>query len=90
LIYGDFKLVQLLVRGDAAIRPCVAAPFAHAGLPASGSFLSASYNDTSYVFTVNYQPNLVSLNFTAVPEPSTYALLGLGVVFVAWFARRRR
>ncbi|MDO8542459.1 MAG: autotransporter-associated beta strand repeat-containing protein [Opitutaceae bacterium] len=30
------------------------------------------------------------LNFTPVPEPSTYALLGIGVVVLMWSQRRRR
>lgn len=34
--------------------------------------------------------NSLMLNFTPVPEPSTYALLGLGLGVVAWSAWRRR
>jgi autotransporter-associated beta strand protein len=30
------------------------------------------------------------LNFTPVPEPSTYALIGLGLAFVGWQLHRRR
>jgi len=30
------------------------------------------------------------LNFNAVPEPSTYALTGLGIVAFGWFTRKRR
>lgn len=50
----------------------------------------------------NFQPGTFSLslggvnnsslllNFTPVPEPSTYALLGLGLAFVGWQLHRRR
>jgi hypothetical protein len=33
--------------------------------------------------------NLV-LNFSAIPEPSTYAMIGLGLLVVGYVARRRR
>ena len=47
-------------------------------LPNGSSFsLSASGDD-------------LVLNFNAVPEPSTYALTGLGLVAFGWFARKRR
>jgi len=63
-----------------------------AGLPSSGSTISAVYADTTYTFGVNYSGKIVSLNFTAVPEPSTYALIGLGGMMLAlirWRQRRR-
>ncbi len=42
-------------------------------------------------FQVNYLANSLTLtNFQAVPEPSTYALLGLGAVTVLLVERRRR
>jgi hypothetical protein len=34
--------------------------------------------------------DLVNWQFSAVPEPSTYALAGLGIVGLAWAKRRRR
>ncbi len=44
------------------------------------------------VFTVSQSGNTLYLNFTAVPEPSTYALLalGLGTLIVPALRRRRR
>ena len=48
-------------------------------------------------FQVNYGPlsafganNIVLSHFTAVPEPSTYVMLGLGAVIIVWQVRRRR
>lgn len=34
--------------------------------------------------------NQIMLNFTPVPEPSTYALMALGLALVVWTLRRRR
>ena len=42
-------------------------------------------------FLVNYGPNSVVLsNFEAIPEPSTYALLGLGAVVVLLRLRKQK
>lgn len=41
-------------------------------------------------FTIFQQDNQILLGFTPVPEPSTYALLALGLGFVVWSLRRRR
>lgn len=42
-------------------------------------------------FQVNYLPHALTLsNFQAVPEPSTWALLGAGTIAVAWADLRRR
>jgi hypothetical protein len=41
-------------------------------------------------FSLSLSGNTVMLNFTAVPEPSTYALMALGLGFVVWSLRRRR
>lgn len=41
-------------------------------------------------FSLALSGNNVVLNFTAVPEPSTYALMGLGLTFIGWTVWRRR
>ena len=41
-------------------------------------------------FTLSQSGNLLQLTFQPVPEPSTYALMGLGLALVAFEARRRR
>ncbi len=41
-------------------------------------------------FTIFQQDNQILLGFTPVPEPSTYALMALGLGFVIWSLRRRR
>lgn len=59
-----------------------------AGLPNSGDIFAATFNSTPYLFAVNYSATLVSIQ--AVPEPSTYALLGLGLAALAALRRRKR
>lgn len=63
-----------------------------AGLPNSGDTLTANFGGTAFTFSINYQPNFVSLayNPVVVPEPSTVALLLLGGVIGLAAARRRR
>ncbi len=63
-----------------------------AGLPNTGNTLSASFGGNSYTFAVNYQTNLVSLSYNPimVPEPSEYALMGLGVLAIAALYWHRR
>ena len=48
-------------------------------------------------FQVNYGPastyalnSVVLTNFAPIPEPTTYALMGLGLIIVLAAARRRR
>lgn len=57
--------------------------------------LFAAHNSLDYghgdgFFTLTVDGHDVILNFTPVPEPSTYALLGLGLGIVAFSAWRRR
>lgn len=41
-------------------------------------------------FSLSLSGDNLMLNFTAVPEPSTYALMALGLAFVGWSVWRRR
>ncbi|MCW5547348.1 MAG: PEP-CTERM sorting domain-containing protein [Opitutaceae bacterium] len=41
-------------------------------------------------FSLSLAGDNLMLNFTAVPEPSTYALMALGLAFVGWSVWRRR
>ncbi len=61
-----------------------------AGLPSSGSVFSANFNGTPYSFSINYSTNLISAVSLAVPEPSSVALLGVGVLALGLRACRRR
>ncbi len=58
------------------------------GLAQGARFLTA---DGFGTFQINYSGNaLLISNFVAVPEPSTYALIGFGVVVIFVAHRRRR
>lgn len=60
-----------------------------AGKVAAGSTLTVTgYNNAANVAT--FDATTGSLVFTAVPEPSTYGLMGAGALAVAAFVRRRR
>ena len=61
-----------------------------AGLPSSGSTFYANYGANDYQFTVNYLSSGVTLNFIAVPEPSTGALMGAGLTLLGFRSVRRR
>lgn len=66
----------------------------------SGSIDTGFTFDTGYVtsliaggtfsFSLNGTNTTLMLNFTPVPEPSTYAMLGLGAAVLAFVHRRRR
>jgi hypothetical protein len=61
-----------------------------AGLPNTGDSFLSTFGSNSYSFAVNYQPNTISLTFTPVPEPATWALLGSGLLLTLVHRRRRR
>lgn len=56
----------------------------------TSSFQSNSLDPTRFALTTSSDGKQLLLSFTAVPEPSTYALFGLGLVAIAFAARRRR
>lgn len=53
-----------------------------------GHFDTLSWDDTSYRITALYGSNFVELNVAAVPEPSTWALMLLGLGAAGWRARK--
>jgi hypothetical protein len=61
-----------------------------AGLPTTGSSLTAYFGGQGYVFSVNYLSNAITMDFVPVPEPSTWALLAGGAAMLGLKLRRRR
>ena len=55
-----------------------------------GSFNALRGPDNSSFALDTTNPNQIVLNFTAVPEPSTYAVMSLGLAAFGWFSRRKR
>ena len=55
-----------------------------------GSFNALRGPDNSSFALDTSDPNQIFLDFTAVPEPSTYAVMSLGLAAFGWFARRKR
>jgi autotransporter-associated beta strand protein len=58
------------------------------GATASGNFASLAFSNPEYAGT--FDTNNGTLTLTAVPEPKTWALLGLGASFLLWQIRRRK
>ena len=58
-----------------------------AGLPTSGSTITATFASVPYTFQVSYLTNAITL---AVPEPSTYVLMTLGLALLSFRRRRVR
>ncbi len=63
-----------------------------AGLPNNGDTVTANFGGNPFTFSINYQSNLVSLNYTpvVVPEPETYVLFGAGLLLVGAVGQMRR
>jgi hypothetical protein len=56
-----------------------------------GSFFVARGNETTPGYgAIGGTTSQLYLMYTAVPEPSTYVLAGLGLAVMGWAARRRR
>ncbi len=84
-IGSNYNIVSISVGGSG-----ITGTFA--GLANTGDTFTSNFSGTDYIFSVTYLTNTVSLQaLTAVPEPSTYALLagGLGLMGLRWLRRRR-
>ena len=77
--FGDFQTgTYTLASGTGGVWSDDGATFAFT-TPAGDSVTSYDFNTTTDQFTVT----------VATPEPSTYALMGLGILALVWFARRK-
>jgi hypothetical protein len=56
----------------------------------SGNFQNGIYPQTEFSLSLDGTQKSILLNFTPVPEPSTYALMALGLAFVGATVWRRR
>ena len=53
----------------------------------NGTSLSAARPGASFHWSQT--DNAVYLNYVAIPEPSTWAIVGIGIAFTLWNLRRR-
>ena len=86
----DFASLAAMATHDFLVWENASAPTGFDSMDFSILYNGGASGPAGGSFALKQDGNNIALSFTAIPEPSTYALMGLGLAAFGWVTRRRR